>query len=97
MVSKKWECGGFTHWVGVSNFFTQSFACELHRVFQKFLHEISTQLAIDALLYFSDLVTEDEIEVEVLVDLLNTMHNSGVILDANFGGDFGGTEFEFSR
>ena len=62
------------------------------------LHGISTfwyRLVIDFLLDFGDLVAKDEVETEVLVDFLDAVHDSGVILDADFGGNFGGAETEF--
>ena len=52
------------------------------------------RLIIDFLLNLGDLVAEDEIEAEVLVDLLDTVHDSSVVFDADFGGDFGGAEAE---
>ena len=50
------------------------------------------RLVIDFLLNLGDLVAENEIKTEVLVDFLDTMHDGGVIFDADFGGDFGGAE-----
>ena len=52
------------------------------------------RLIIDFLLDFGDLVAEDEIKTEILIDFLDTMHDGGVVFDADFGGDFGGTEAE---
>lgn len=99
-VGKWWENGGFTQRVVVSKKFAQSFTILIHGVLHEVLHGISTLfivvgLVIDFLLDFGDLIAEDKIETEVLVDLLDAMHDGGVVLDADFGGDFGGTEAEF--
>ena len=48
-------------------------------------------LAIDLLLDFVNLIAQGEINPQVVFDFGNTMHDGGVILDANFAGDFGGT------
>ena len=83
----------------VNKNFTQSFTILIHRVLHRVLHGISTilvmfRLIIDFLLNLGDLVAEDEIETEVLVDFLDTMHDGSMVFDANFGGDFGGAEAE---
>ena len=54
---------------------------------------IGVGLAIDFLLDFFNLITEIEIEFEVLFDFFDAMHDGGVIFDANFDGDFGSAEF----
>ena len=65
------------------------------------LHVISTiwdfRLSIDFLLDLGELVAEDEIELEVLVDFFDAVHDGSVILDADFGGDFGGAETQLFR
>ena len=40
------------------------------------------------------MVTENKIELEVVFNFFDTMHDGGVVFDADFGGDFGGTEAE---
>ena len=67
--------------------FTRVLRVDLHGVLHKF-SRILVDLAIDFLLDFFDLVTKSEIKFEVLFDFFDTMHNSGVIFDADFGGDF---------
>ena len=52
------------------------------------------RLIIDFLLNLGDLVAEDEIKAEILVDFLDTVHDGSMVFDADFGGDFGGTETE---
>ena len=82
----------------VNKLFAQSFAMDLRRNLHGVLHTISTfcsiynMLAIDFLLDFFNLVAQSEIEAKVCFDFLNAMHYSGVILNANLSGDFGGTK-----
>ena len=76
--------------------FEQNFAPEIHKVLQGDLHKIST-LTINTLLDFFDLVAEDEVELEILFYFFNAVHDGGVVLDADFGCDFIGTEAEFLR
>ena len=52
-------------------------------------------LAIDFLPDFFDLVTEREVEFQVVFDALDAMHDSGVVFYADFGGDFVGAEAKF--
>ena len=83
----------------VNKKFAQSFTILIHRVLHGVLHGISTfwvmlRLIIDFLLNLGDLVAEDEIEAEVLIDFLDTVHNSSVIFDTNFSGNLGGAEAE---
>ena len=99
-MGKWWEKGGFTQLVIVNNNFTQSFTILIHRVLHRVLHGISTilvmfRLIIDFLLNLGDLVAEDEVETEVLIDFLDTMHDGSMVFDANFGGNLGGAETEF--
>ena len=82
---------GFTHWFINAVVFAQNFALDLHGNLHEFLHNIST-LTIDTLLNFLDLVTEVKVEFEVFFNFLNAMHDCGMVFDANFSGDFGGTE-----
>ena len=41
------------------------------------------------------MVAKSKIEFEVLFDFFDAVHDSGVVFDADFGGDFIGTETEF--
>ena len=99
---------GFTRVDEGRRSFALSFAISLHRVFLVDFHMISTfwaiwvnlgakivELAIDFLLDFVKLFTEEEIEFEVVIDFFDAMHNGGVIFDADLGGDFVGAEVEF--
>ena len=52
------------------------------------------RLIIDFLLNLGDLIAEDKIKTEVLVDFFDAMHDGGVVFDADFGSNFGGTEAE---
>ena len=41
------------------------------------------------------MVAKSEIELEVLFDFFDAVHDGGMVFDADFGGDFIGTETEF--
>ena len=49
------------------------------------------KLAIDFLLDFA----ENEVELQIVFDFTNTVHDGGVVFDADLGGDFVGAEVEF--
>lgn len=76
--------------------FAQKFARILRRVLQVVLHWISTiwviLLSINFSFDFFNLIAESEVEFEIFLDFLNTVHNRGVVFDTNFGGDFISTE-----
>lgn len=74
----------------LNQFFIQSFALRIRRDLHWVLHNIST-LTIDLSFYFFNLITEGEVKFEIIFDFINTVHNRGVVFDANFGSDFGGT------
>ncbi len=53
------------------------------------------RLVIDFTPNFFDLIAKGKIKLEVTFDFINTMHDGTVVFDANFSGDFGGTEAKF--
>ena len=91
-------------WVNKS--FAQSFAREMRRIIRGVLHikavvlhEFCTggfdaELVIDFTPDFFDLVAEGEVKFEVVFDFGDTVHGGTVVLDADLGGDFGGTDAE---
>ena len=52
-------------------------------------------LAIDFLLNLFDLVAKGEVELKVGFDFFNTVHDSGVVFEANFACDFSSAHREF--
>ena len=92
------KVGIFTSFAKLLNIFTKKFAKNTQSfegVFAQLFHIFCDikQLSIDFFLDFFDLITEGEVEFEVLLNLANTMNYGGVVLYANFGGDFIGTKF----
>lgn len=71
-------------------FFEQKNTRVLRRDFSRVLHEFCTILAINLLLDVFYLIAQGEVEFEIGFDFFNTMHNGGVVFDADFGGNFGG-------
>ena len=86
----KWS---FTHLNTFVANCTQFFTRKMHEYLHGDLHGFST-LTINTLLDFFDLVTQDEVKFEVFLDFFDAVHNGGVVFNADFGGDFGGTEAE---
>ena len=96
-VKKTGKAGGIKAFC-TRNFLVFSFELKnsqlIHVVLLVLIHNLSTKLAklvIDFFLYFFNLVAQSEVKLEIISNLFDTMHNSGVILNADFTCDFIGT------
>ena len=63
------------------------FTRDFTRVFAQNLHS----LIINFLLNLGDLVAKSKIKLEIIFDFFDTVKDSGVVFDTDFGGDFGST------